>query len=235
MDTTTAIYRCPHCCAIPPAPHAADCPERAPAAQDDLIADLRGTLRGNKEEITRLSLRNGQLEALLITTGRDLMAAVPAAPLPPTPKTSEWHTFVNPPAMTIHTRDVGGVLCRWWGDGPVPAGVALIDAAAAAVGRDAALSNAVTDVLAERQRQQDVEGWTIAHDDMHNGGQMPEAAACYITGYKEWSLTDKRQRWPWALRWWKPKDRRHNLVRAGALVLAEIERLDRAATKGGAA
>lgn len=44
---------------------------------------------------------------------------------------NSWHVFVNPPAMTVHTRDVGGVLCRWWGDGPVPAGVALIDAAAA--------------------------------------------------------------------------------------------------------
>lgn len=41
-----------------------------------------------------------------------------------------WHVFANPPAATIHTRLVGGVLCRWWGDGPVPPGVALIDAAA---------------------------------------------------------------------------------------------------------
>lgn len=37
--------------------------------------------------------------------------------------------------------------------------------------------------------------------------------------------------WPigWAWKWWKPKDRRQNLVRAGALIAAEIERLDRAA------
>ena len=33
--------------------------------------------------------------------------------------------------------------------------------------------------------------------------------------------------WPWAAEWWKPKDCRRNLVRAGALILAEIERLDR--------
>lgn len=32
METTKAVYRCPHCCAIPPAPHAADCPERAAPA-----------------------------------------------------------------------------------------------------------------------------------------------------------------------------------------------------------
>lgn len=40
-----------------------------------------------------------------------------------------WDTFKNPPAATVNSRDVGGVLCRWWGDGPEPAGVALIDAA----------------------------------------------------------------------------------------------------------
>jgi hypothetical protein len=27
--------------------------------------------------------------------------------------------------------------------------------------------------------------------------------------------------------WWKPKDRRRDLVRAAALIIAEIERLDR--------
>lgn len=30
--------------------------------------------------------------------------------------------------------------------------------------------------------------------------------------------------------WWKPKDRRRNLVKAGALIVAEIERLDRLAS-----
>ena len=34
--------------------------------------------------------------------------------------------------------------------------------------------------------------------------------------------------WPWAPSWWKPRDKRSNLIRAGALILADIERLDRA-------
>lgn len=34
--------------------------------------------------------------------------------------------------------------------------------------------------------------------------------------------------WPWGSSWWKPKDPRRDLVRAGALILAEIERIDRA-------
>jgi hypothetical protein len=35
--------------------------------------------------------------------------------------------------------------------------------------------------------------------------------------------------WPWSIDWCKPGDRRQNLVKAGALIIAEIERLDRAA------
>lgn len=33
--------------------------------------------------------------------------------------------------------------------------------------------------------------------------------------------------WPWAVRWWKPKDPIRDLVRAGALIAAEIDRLQR--------
>jgi len=33
--------------------------------------------------------------------------------------------------------------------------------------------------------------------------------------------------WPWDPKWWKPKDRRRDLVRAAALIIAEIDRHDR--------
>jgi hypothetical protein len=33
--------------------------------------------------------------------------------------------------------------------------------------------------------------------------------------------------WPWAPELWKPANARRDLVKAGALILAEIERLDR--------
>lgn len=46
---------------------------------------------------------------------------------------SEWDTEQNDNAVTVHHRMVAGVLCRWWGDGPTPKGVALIDTAAAAL------------------------------------------------------------------------------------------------------
>lgn len=39
--------------------------------------------------------------------------------------------------------------------------------------------------------------------------------------------------WPFPPRSWKPKDRRRDLVRAAALLVAEIERLDREAAREG--
>ena len=94
------------------------------------------------------------------------------------------------------------------------------------------MTRAARDVLAERQRQIEVEGWTPENDDAYQSGDIADAAACY-------AMTSPRMRgdrsapfdWPWAGRWWKPTDRRRNLVKAGALILAEIERLDRATTR----
>lgn len=101
-----------------------------------------------------------------------------------------------------------------------------------------ALRVAVTDIAAERQRQVDVEGWSEAHDDEHDGYQMARAAGCYaFHASREDDDGDAgmfvsaavHHGWPWDRAWWKPKSRRTDLVRAGALIVAEIERLDRAA------
>ncbi|MFO2205833.1 hypothetical protein QOU41_17800 [Pseudomonas aeruginosa] len=90
------------------------------------------------------------------------------------------------------------------------------------------------DVQAERRRQITAEGWTPEHDDEHSHGQMARAAACYAlagssapndgTAALLVSLA-----WPWDEQWWKPTTTRRDLVKACALGLAEIERLDRAA------
>ena len=101
------------------------------------------------------------------------------------------------------------------------------------------ITAAVQDVLAERARQISVEGWTPAHDDRHAAGEMAGAAACYAMqvaldhiGRDDLHTTVSRtirELWPWAAHWWKPTGRRRDLVKAGALILAEIERLDRLA------
>ncbi|MFB8340941.1 MazG-like family protein [Brucella cytisi] len=75
------------------------------------------------------------------------------------------------------------------------------------------------DVLAERRRQIEVEGWTPQDDDKQTDSEMAHAAACYAL--------NNASVWPYSISWWKPTDHRRNLVKAGALILAEIERLDR--------
>jgi hypothetical protein len=105
-------------------------------------------------------------------------------------------------------------------------------------GHTKGLSFAALDVIAERQRQIDAEGWTPEHDDTHERGEMARAAAAYaihgtLDGYR---VIFGDMLWPWAKEWWKPAPiktgevkagKRRNLVKAGALILAEIERLDR--------
>lgn len=95
-------------------------------------------------------------------------------------------------------------------------------------------TQAARDVLAERQRQISAEGWAPERDDEHHVGALPHAAAMYAIygniGY--YGPGNPPSDWPWATEWWKPSaDHRRNLIKAGALILAEIERLDRAALR----
>jgi hypothetical protein len=87
--------------------------------------------------------------------------------------------------------------------------------------------SAIEAIAAERQRQIEVEGWTPEHDDEHDDGQLAKAASCYALPP---DYANRNFDWPWAMEWWKPsEDRRRELVKAAALIVAEIERLDRAA------
>lgn len=97
-----------------------------------------------------------------------------------------------------------------------------------------ALSQAATDVLAERRRQVTAEGWTPEHDDQYEDGELIDAAACYAQDSSLWDCVgEPPSDWPWSDEWWKPSNNmRRNLVKAGALILAEIERRDRAAGIG---
>ena len=86
---------------------------------------------------------------------------------------------------------------------------------------------ALEDIAVERRRQYEVEGWSIEHDDEHIDGSIALAAAAYAVG--DTSTTYRPDiHWPWD---GAPKrgNRRRELIKAGALIVAEIERLDRAA------
>lgn len=89
---------------------------------------------------------------------------------------------------------------------------------------------AAQDVLAERRRQVEVEGRTPEHDDQYAGGQLACAAIAYLMAGV--NPNGARQWWPWDAQYWKPSpDTRRNLVKAGALLLADIEWLDRKRAK----
>ena len=100
------------------------------------------------------------------------------------------------------------------------------------------------DISAERQRQIEKEGFSFEHDDRHDRGELVAAALAYAThamiiaklradGYPPEEIAAKDAEaplpafWPWAPEWWKPKGQRRDLERAGALILAELERLNR--------
>lgn len=97
--------------------------------------------------------------------------------------------------------------------------------------------SAIRDIDQERQRQIEIEGWSLEHDDKYTRGQIAQAAAVYVSGATyQATIGDPNGalyglHWPWDRAWLKWKDQRSNLVRAGALIVAEIERLDRLAEK----
>lgn len=84
----------------------------------------------------------------------------------------------------------------------------------------------------ERQRQKEVEGWTPEHDDEHSHGELATAAAVYLLAAENQAIDQIFQPakepafWPWSFTWWKPSPEPiRNLVKAGALIAAEIDRL----------
>ena len=98
-------------------------------------------------------------------------------------------------------------------------------------------STAVRDLLAERRRQVREEGHTLERDDQYTEGQLAQAASAYAfwadprRAREEDHIDYLNSRpvglWPWAKEYWKPTSPRLMLTKAGALILAEIERLDR--------
>lgn len=90
-------------------------------------------------------------------------------------------------------------------------------------------TKAIHDVIAERQRLQTVKGFSTEQDDTYVGFQLSAAAICYI------EPMEAENYWPadWYDDSFKPTDTRRNLIKAAALIIAEIERLDRQLSEGG--
>ncbi|MDQ0472779.1 hypothetical protein [Labrys wisconsinensis] len=99
------------------------------------------------------------------------------------------------------------------------------------------MADVIAEVAAERRRQV-AKGSTAEHDDGHSCGEIALAAALYAIPYDNSLVTqDSFIELQIALeigsRWTlKPEpDKRRRLVMAAAMIIAEIERLDRAASR----
>lgn len=90
----------------------------------------------------------------------------------------------------------------------------------------------LSEVRAERMKQ--LSEYSLRHDDEHIGGELTKAAMSYCqsasVGINDTSSLRSHppSYWPWHVSDWNPQTQRSDLIRAATLILAEIERVDRA-------
>jgi hypothetical protein len=223
----------------------------APTAQADgrrhraimhILRSLAGwQYNSSQNDLPYTEAAEAQVQFMLAAYGE--AAGIAAAPtVQPTPaKTVEFDGIADGQELPAH-EDFAAWLAR-----EMPVGTVIGDPAwwaprilraALAMRQPQGETPAARDVLAERRRQVEAEGWTAEGDDKYSEGQMAVAAGYYAlaSGYPHERDIGKGKTpnyWPWNREWWKPRTARANLVRAGALVLAEIERIDRAAKQAG--
>ena len=81
----------------------------------------------------------------------------------------------------------------------------------------------------ERRRQIEVEGYDAMHDRHHTPQVLCRAAVGYALHEDSSKLVADAagNLWPWNKEFYKPKDHLRNLVRAGALIAAAIDQLQK--------
>lgn len=95
------------------------------------------------------------------------------------------------------------------------------------------MTRAIQFIAVERQRQIDEERFTPERDrDVYDGGELAIAGACYameaaqqLSPYDGLGHDTTPPDWPWDPAWWKPKNPLRDLMRAGALIAAELDRM----------
>lgn len=230
---------CPRCHEV------TECGEKT-ATADERAAFIEAivpilTAHGHKdiaEQIANRGVDENQLPYRMFVAGRASQVAAPAEAREPLVLWKDgtgmlWDTYSHGKWMhrvvSPHGWDAHGVAQHLYGKGY--AGHLEVRAvwsgnyAVPADAEEAVLTAAARDVLAERARQISVEGWTPEHDDQYVRQELERAAICYIViGPNRMSPDD----WPFHPRYWRPAEPRRELVKAAALLIAAIERLDRA-------
>lgn len=86
-------------------------------------------------------------------------------------------------------------------------------------------------ITAERQRQIEKEGWTSEHDKQHFSDELATVASLYAMPERQRCYDNRISpcpiNFPWSSAWWKPSpdNRIKELIKAGALIAAEIDRI----------
>ncbi len=97
------------------------------------------------------------------------------------------------------------------------------------------LGPGVSAIATERQRQVNDNGMTPEHDLRYRRGELAWAALAYVQlaamdleggGREHIATAGPPNCWPWDRLWWKPVDTRRDLVRAGALIAAQLDALE---------
>jgi hypothetical protein len=78
------------------------------------------------------------------------------------------------------------------------------------------------ELIAQERANQFAKGYDVGHDSHEDEGQLLRAAICYLTPGQAEHL------WPWEKASWNPGDYVRNLAKAGALIAAELDRLQAA-------
>jgi len=154
----------------------------------------------------------------------------------------------NPETIEIHGYSTIHKLCKFAADRDME-GCTFTDIVDRALNEINALkaqlakvesSKAAFDVLGERNRQIEQEHYSIKHDDSYQMNELSRAAASYVNnvvsrgwvfnsvyGPEAYQSEEVPDLWPWSDEHWKPKNPRRDLVKAAALIIAEIDRMDR--------
>ena len=90
----------------------------------------------------------------------------------------------------------------------------------------------VLDEIQKEREAQIAKGFDASHDDNHRLGDLSDAACCYAeragqSDGRRAADSEPLMGWPWDYDSWKPSTRRNELIKAAALIVAEIEALDR--------
>ncbi len=94
------------------------------------------------------------------------------------------------------------------------------------------------ELAGERLRQINGEGYSLAHDDAYDRAELQRAAGWYALASASYRndggplatedlFEDRDFGWPWDMAYWKSQSERRDLVKAGALIIAAIGRIDR--------